>query len=88
MKQLPIIVLLLAGCASSEPLDRGIVHKTYVLKHATADHVARTLSNEERETPDHRVVIVADAARNAVVVRGKPEDHVRLEKRIRELDVP
>jgi type II secretory pathway component GspD/PulD (secretin) len=84
-KLLPLI--LLAGCAASEPVDRGIVHKSYALKKADADRVAQALTAEVGETPGHRIVIVPDPRLNAVVVRGTPEDHVRLEKRIRELDV-
>ena len=83
-----MIGLVLAGCASNEPDTRGIVHKSYSLKLASADFVAQKLTAEEKGTADHRVVIVPDPRLNAVVVRGTPEDHVRLVKRIRELDVP
>ena len=67
--------------------DRGIVHKSYALKLAAADHVAQVLTAEVGATPGHRIVIVQDERLNALVVRGTPEDHIRLEKRIRELDV-
>ena len=79
--------IILAGCASNEPDTRGIVHKSYALKVASADFVAQKLTAEEKGTADHRVVIVPDPKLNAVVVRGTPEDHVRLERRIHELDV-
>ena len=79
--------LFLTACASHEPDDRGIVHKSYALKNATADRVAQVLTAEVGATPGHRIVIVPDPRLNAVVVRGTPEDHLQLEKRIRELDV-
>jgi type II secretory pathway component GspD/PulD (secretin) len=82
-----MLVAALAGCAGTEAVDRGIIHKSIALKHAAADQVARRLTLEEAATRDHRVVIVADARANAVVVRGTADDLVRLEKRIRELDV-
>ena len=87
--RMTVAVLLLVGasCASNEPDTRGIIHKSYALKVASADFVAQRLTAEEKSTSDHRVVIVSDAKMNAVVVRGTPEDHVRLEKRIHELDV-
>lgn len=89
MKALPSILILagLAGCASNSANPDGISHKTYPLKHAAADRVAQILSAEVGATPGHRIVIVTDPKFNAVVVRGTPEDHIRLEKRIRELDV-
>lgn len=88
MKTIAILpALLLAACASPAADDRGIVHKSYTLKYAVADQVAQILTAEVGATPGHRIVIVADPKLNAVVVRGTPEDHVRLEKRIRELDV-
>ena len=79
--------LFLAACASAGPDDRGIVHKSYALKHAAADHISQVLTAEVGATPGHRIVIVPDPRLNAVVVRGTPEDQLRLEKRIRELDV-
>ena len=87
MKKLAAIAVILAGCATPAADDRGIVHKSYALKNAAADQVAQKLNAEVGETPGHRIIVVADARQNAVVVRGTPEDHVRLEKRIRELDV-
>ena len=89
MKTLTALRLLtLAACATTPAADdRGIVHKSDALKYAAADLVAHTLSAEGGETPGHRIVVVADSRQNAVVVRGTPGDHVRLEKRIRELDV-
>jgi type II secretory pathway component GspD/PulD (secretin) len=90
MKTLPLILVgaVIAGCSLPGADDGGIVHKSYALRNAPPDRVAQTLIAEERGTPEHRIVIVADPVANAVVVRGTPEDHVRLEKRIRELDVP
>ena len=88
MKSLAILpVLLFAACASTGPDDRGIVHKSYRLKNAAANHVAQVLTAEVGATPGYRIVIVPDPQLNAVVVRGTPEDQVRLEKRIHELDV-
>ena len=90
MKTVTAIVLLtalmLSACASNGPVDRTI-HKSYPLKHASAESVAQTLIREESPTPEFRVVIVADARMNSVVVRGTPEDLERLSKRIQELDV-
>ena len=88
--KLSLVILCLtalAGCASGDANPMGISHKSYPLKHAVADQVAQTLSVEVGRTPGHRIVIVADPKINAVVVRGTPDDHIQIEKRIRELDV-
>lgn len=81
------MAVFLAGCASSDGTVAGVLHKSYPLKSASAGEVARTLTGEERGSPDGRIVIVADERTNSVVVRGTPGDQARLEKRIRELDV-
>jgi len=91
MKKLAAVALVsmaLFSCATDGRLDGGPAVQAYPLMHVCADQVARTLAGEEKRAAGTVVEIAANVCSNSIVVSGSKEDLARVERRIRELDVP
>jgi len=84
MKTLAAILLVLCSCATTPAVEV----LRYPLKHAAADKVMATLAQEFMRDREHIQELVLEARTNSIIAKGFKEDIARLERRIRELDVP
>jgi len=91
MKKLLTIAMVSAtifSCSTNRPSDDGLDSRYFRLQHVDADQVARTLAREEKKSSSAVVEIVADVRTNSIIVKGSKEDLLRVDRRIRDLDVP
>ncbi len=83
MKKVAAILLVtLAGCSVCgwPPLDEEF--RVIPLQHISAPEVVKSLPGAEG------LEILADSRQNSIVLKGPKREVARVEKRIRELDVP
>jgi hypothetical protein len=90
LKALPVLAaaLILESCATDCPFPPSPATEVFHLQYAPADRVAQTLTDELIAERGIAPNIAADVRTNSVVVGpALRADLIRLERRIRELDV-